>query len=85
MMIIAALAVFTFTTWAVFSNRFRDGILAKQFLSLSAITAFIVVIDNQNYRAALASGMLLICGLSLAWYKHRHRVLVPRRQMARGR
>lgn len=76
-MIIAALAMFAFCSWAVLSKRFRDGVLAKMFLSLAAITSFIGVMDIHNYAATLCAAVFLICGMSWAWYKHRHKVFLP--------
>jgi hypothetical protein len=61
--------IFAFSTWCVLSRHFTDGVIAKAFLSLSAITAFLVVLDHYNMRATLSSGVLLVIGLLYAYYR----------------
>lgn len=81
-MMIIALTIFAFSSWAVFSKYFRDGIVAKNFLSIAAITSFIVVMDKDNYFAGLVAVCALLCGLGWAWYRHRHKVFVPQPHVA---
>lgn len=69
-MILLALAVFSFSTWAVFSHRFNDGLLVKHFLIFSAITAFIVVLDNGNHMAAFSSVAFLAIAIVIWVVKH---------------
>lgn len=61
--------LFVFSTWCVLSRHFSDGVVAKLFLSLSAITAFLVVLDHQNLKASVSSGVLLVIGLLYAYYR----------------
>lgn len=69
-MVIFALGIFAFCSWAVFSHRFNDGILVKNFLSLAAILAVLVVLDK-NIIAAWASTALLVFGLLIWCFTHR--------------
>lgn len=61
--------IFVFSTWCVLCRHFADGVVAKVFLSLSAVTAFLVIVDHQNMRATLSSGLLLVVGLLYAYYR----------------
>ncbi len=76
-MSILAIIVFSFCAWAVFSHRFKDGIVAKHFLSLSAIMSFLVIVDQHNYAAAATALILLILGVGYACYKYNMRVIRP--------
>lgn len=66
-MTIVALAILIFCFWAVFSPRVNDGIVAKHFFSVSAITAVLYVRDTQNKAAMFTASVLILCGL-VAWY-----------------
>lgn len=80
MIMIAAILCFTFSSWAVFSHKFDDGIVAKHLLSLSAITSFLSIVDRDNYKAAIAAGVLLVLGIAYGVYKHRRLPLVTDRR-----
>lgn len=69
-MILLALCVFAFSSWAVFSHRFDDGIVVKNLLSLAAIIAVLVVLDHENIIAAFASTTLLVLGLLVWFFTH---------------
>lgn len=69
-MILLSLAVFAFSSWAVFSHRFNDGILVKNFLSGAAILAAIVILDHDNKIAAVASSGLMVLGLIIWFFTH---------------
>ena len=67
------LAIFAFCSWAVLGRPFPSGIIGKHLFSLSAILAFLVVMDRYNRLAAGTSIMLLVAGLTYSWYRSRHR------------
>ena len=71
MIMIIAIICFTFSSWAVFSHKFDDGIVAKHLLSLSAIISFLSIIDRDNYKAAAVASGLLVLGIGYGLYKHR--------------
>ena len=72
MIMIFGAMVFTFCTWAVFSKKFNDGIVTKHFLTFSAITSALSVIDPSNYRAFTAGFVFLVSGLAYwLWRKDR--------------
>lgn len=73
-MIILALCVFAFCSWGVFSHRFDDGIIVKNFLSLAAILAALVILDHENKIAAFASTSLMVLGLCIWVLTHRKRL-----------
>lgn len=70
-MIILAIAVLAFSSWAVFSHRFDDGIVVKNFLCFAAILAAIVVLDHDNVIASFASTTLLVLGLLIWFFTHK--------------
>lgn len=76
-MIIISIAVFSFCAWAVFSRRFKDGIIAKHFLSLAAILSFLVIVDQHNYAAGITSLIMMCMGIAYACYKHNMRIIRP--------
>lgn len=69
-MSIIALIDFSFCLWAVFSRHFCDGIITKHFLTFSAITAMLVVLDPANHNALAASLVLLACGIAYWFIRH---------------
>ena len=74
-MSILAIIVFSFCAWAVFGRRFRDGIIAKHFLSLAAILSFLAIVDQHNYAAVITSLIMLCMGVAYACYKHNMRII----------
>lgn len=63
-MIFFSAIIFSFCVWAVFSHKFRDGIIAKHLLSFSAITAVLAILDPANADAFMTSLCLLISGIA---------------------
>lgn len=78
-------SIFVFATWCVLSRHFSDGVVAKAFLSLAAISAFVVVVDGHNMRASVSAGILLVIGLLYAYYRKPagHRWIFDRREQQR--
>lgn len=76
-MIILGSLIFGFCLWAVFSRHFCDGIVAKHFLSFSAITAMLVILDPENTGAAFTSVGLLL--LAMAYWFFKHHQLIKKR------
>lgn len=68
-MTLLALAIFSFCTWAVLSRHFCDGIIAKNFLSLSAIISFLGIVDPCNHKASWVAGALLVAGILYAYFR----------------
>ena len=84
-MMLAALAVFAFTSWAVLGHHFDDGIIAKHFLSFAAILAFLVILDNHNNVAAYSSGLCLVIGVLYAYFRPTRRRPLFRDRRAKQR
>ena len=70
-MMIIAMIIFAFCTWAVFSKHFCDGVVTKHFLTFAAITAMLTILNPENVRAGLASAFFLIAGMAYWGFKHR--------------
>ena len=68
-MMLIALAVFAFCSWAVLGKHFDDGIVAKHLLSFASILAFLVIMDNHNYLAAGVSSVCLVLGVLWAYFR----------------
>lgn len=84
MISILAMAIFAFTSWAVFSKRFYDGLVVKNLLIFSAITAFLTVMDRTNMLAATTSIVLLVVAL-VYWVCQHHRSINHRARVMCGR
>ncbi len=74
-MIIIAVAIFAFCTWAVFSKHFCDGIVTKHFLTFAAILSALVILNPENTLAGVVALLLFITGMAYWVYKHREALL----------
>lgn len=74
LMTVIGVLIFVFSTWAVFSHHFCDGIIAKHFLVFAAITALIMMLEPSNMRAATSSVLFLFAGLGYWAYRHRKNI-----------
>lgn len=83
-MMLLGIAIFSFCFWCVFSKHFCDGIVAKHFLSLSAIFAALVVCDPYSWQSLSASAVCLVVGLGY-WYIRHHRLIHDRHRIMRHR
>ena len=84
-MMLAALAVFAFCSWAVLGRHFDDGIVAKHLLSLASILAFLVVLDTHNYRAAAGAFICLVLGVLYAYFRPTRRRPLFRNRRVKAR
>ena len=82
---LTALVVFAFTSWAVLSRHFDDGIVAKHFLSFAAILSFLVILDPHNHIAAYSSTVCLSVGLLYAYFRPTRRRPLWRDRRAKPR
>jgi hypothetical protein len=84
-MMIVAILIFAFCTWAVLGKHFDDGIVAKHLLSLASILAFLVILDAHNYKAGVTSFICLVVGVLYAHFRptRRRTHLRDRRERAR--
>ena len=84
-MMLAAIAIFAFSAWAVFGHHFDDGIIAKYLLSFAAILAFLVILDASNYKAGITSFICLVVGVLYAHFRPTRRRPLFRDRRAKQR
>lgn len=79
-MIFISALIFAVCLWAVFTTRFRKGVIVKNFLSLSAIMAMLVVLDPINTSAFITSIALFVTGWIYWVIWHHHQIVVSDRR-----
>lgn len=74
MLYITSVFILAFSSWAVFSRHFYDGIVAKNLLSLAAILSALVLVDPWNTRAAVVSGLCFVGAFVYLFLRHPERI-----------
>lgn len=74
-MTIIALLIFAFCSWAVFSQHFCDGIIAKHLLAFAAILSVLVILDPKNAMALITACVAMIAGIAYWFFKHARPVI----------